>query len=163
MKADKEQLGIEFWERMKPVIGDTPYAWAAQNRIPKSSFQSAYERKAKPLNKTLDKWAELARLNPEWLKTGIGHPKRQPSRTKDDLTELANEAFATQEFINPLHLAEALEILEDVLLRTNRTMSYESKAEMLIKICHLLDNIDESNVKQSMKAIIDIVSEAKAS
>ena len=27
MKADKEQLGIEFWERMKPVIGDTPYAW----------------------------------------------------------------------------------------------------------------------------------------
>jgi biopolymer transport protein TolQ len=70
MKADKKQLGEEFWERMKPIIGDSPYSWASQHGIPKSSFQSAYERRAKPLDKTLDKWAELIGVDAHWLKTG---------------------------------------------------------------------------------------------
>ena len=54
MKKNKEQLGLEFWERMNTLIGDErPYSWAVRHDIPKGSFQSAYERKAKPLDKRL--------------------------------------------------------------------------------------------------------------
>lgn len=145
MKADKKQLGEEFWERMELVIGDSPYSWASQHGIPKSSFQSAYERRAKPLDKTLDKWAKLTGLDAHWLKTGAY--KVEPNEF--GITEIypANGvSIEPMEYEEPEHiknmnpnlLIEALAMVEEVLTETGKQMDAMNKAEFTLRVYELL-------------------------
>ena len=152
MKKNKEQLGLEFWERMNTLIGDErPYSWAVRHDIPKGSFQSAYERKAKPLDKTLDKWAELIGVNAHWLKTGQGNPQ-VPTITLDLPPEYNDHQQAIQN-ISMGRLMEALIFVDEFLEETNRTMTAEHKAELVIKVCHLLAIMPEldDDQKQALK------------
>ena len=156
MKADKKKLGEEFWERMELVIGDSPYSWASQHGIPKSSFQSAYERRAKPLDKTLDKWAKLTGLNAHWLKTGQGNPQA-PTITLDLPPEYNDHQQAIQN-ISMGRLMEALIFVDEFLEETNRTMTAEHKAELVIKVCHLLAIMPEldDDQKRALKDTLKI-------
>lgn len=149
MKADKKQLGEEFWERMKPIIGDSPYSWASQHGIPKSSFQSAYERKAKPLDKTLDKWAKLIGVDETWLKTGAYKVEPNDVSREWGITEIypANgisiepSDYQQPEHIkdmNPTLLIEAMTMVEEVLTETGRTMEAMHKAEFVLRVYELL-------------------------
>lgn len=145
MKADKKQLGEEFWERMELVIGDSPYSWASQHGIPKSSFQSAYERRAKPLDKTLDKWAKLTGLDAHWLKTGAY--KVEPNEFGITESYPANGvSIGPMEYeepehiknMNPTLLMEALAMVEEVLTETGKQMDAMSKAEFTLRVYELL-------------------------
>lgn len=146
MKKNKEQLGLEFWERMNILIGDErPYSWAVRHDIPKGSFQSAYERKSKPLDRTLDKWAELIGVDAHWLKTGAY--KVEPNEF--GITEIypANGVsiepmeYEEPEHIknmNPTLLMEALAMVEEVLTETGKQMDAMSKAEFTLRVYELL-------------------------
>ena len=149
MKADKKQLGEEFWERMKLVIGDSPYSWASQHGIPKSSFQSAYERKAKPLDKTLDKWAKLIGVDETWLKTGAYKVEPNDVSREWGITEvypingvhIEPSDYQQPEHIkdmNPALLIEAMTMVEEVLTETGRTMEAMHKAEFVLRVYELL-------------------------
>ena len=146
MKKNKEQLGLEFWERMNILIGDErPYSWAVRHDIPKGSFQSAYERKSKPLDRTLDKWAELIGVDAHWLKTGAY--KVEPNEF--GITEIypANGVsiepmeYEEPEHIkdmNPVLLMEALAMVEEVLTETGKQMNAMNKAEFTLRVYELL-------------------------
>ena len=145
MKADKKQLGEEFWERMKLVIGDSPYSWASQHGIPKSSFQSAYERRAKPLDKTLDKWAKLTGLDAHWLKTGAYKVKPNEFGITESYpangVSIEPSDYQQPEHIkdmNPTLLIEAMAMVEEVLTETGRTMEAMHKAELVLRVYELL-------------------------
>ena len=150
MKKNKEQLGLEFWERMNTLIGDErPYSWAVRHDIPKGSFQSAYERKAKPLDKTLDKWAELIGVDAHWLKTGAYKVEPNDVSREWGITEvypingvhIEPSDYQQPEHIkdmNPTLLIEAMAMVEEVLTETGRTMEAMHKAELVLRVYELL-------------------------
>jgi len=145
MKADKKKLGEEFWERMELVIGDSPYSWASQHGIPKSSFQSAYERRAKPLDKTLDKWAKLTGLDAHWLKTGAYKVKPNEFGITEiypangvSIEPMEYEEPEHIKNMNPTLLMEALAMVEEVLTETGKQMDAMSKAEFTLRVYELL-------------------------
>ena len=150
MKKNKEQLGLEFWERMNILIGDErPYSWAVRHGIPKGSFQSALERKSKPLDRTLDKWAELIGVDAHWLKTGAYKVEPNELSKEWGITEIypvngvSIEPSHYQEpehikNMNPSLLIEALAMVEEVLTETGKQMDAMNKAEFVLRVYELL-------------------------
>lgn len=83
MQKTKEQAGEDFWQRIESLIGEErPYSWCARVGINKGSFQSAYNRRSRPLDQTINKWADKIGVSSEWLKMGLGQP--YPGASKAD-------------------------------------------------------------------------------
>lgn len=159
MQKSKEQKAKEFWERINMLIqGENPYSWAVDKGINRSTFQSAYSRGSRPLDRTIEEWAELIGVDAHWLKTGEGNPFGLPNAE-----DLINETLTMRQAFKPTHLADALEILDTVLKTTGKTMDYESQAEMIIKICYFLDNAGEMTPKETMSTILTMLEQVKAS
>jgi hypothetical protein len=159
MQKNKEQKAKEFWDRINSLIqGENPYSWAVGHGINRSTFQSAYTRGSRPLDKTIDEWAELIGVDANWLKTGHGNPFCLPSAE-----EVINETIMMRQAFKPTHLADALEILDSVLKSTGKTMDYESQAEMIIKLCYFLDNSEDMSPKQTMSTILTMLDQVQAS
>ncbi len=74
-KPEKELDAQQFWQRLNELIGSAePFAWAKQQGITKSTFQSSRERGTRPLSRTVKVWAEQIGCNYEWLMEGVGTP-----------------------------------------------------------------------------------------
>lgn len=133
MQKTKEQLGEEFWQRVETLMGEErPYSWCVRIGINKGSFQSAYNRRARPLDQTINKWADKIGVNSEWLKTGKGDP--------DDLnpSQPVMQAMPDTDGIDMAMMVEALTIVDDHLTAHNKRMDSDKKAELVVSIYDLL-------------------------
>ena len=140
MQKTKEQLGEEFWQRIETLMGDErPYSWCARVGINKGSFQSAYNRRARPLDQTIAKWADKIGVSSEWLKTGIdtSHASSEAdvplkSHKAPDIADIDTDGIDMDIMI------EALTIVESYLIEQNKRMQADKKAELVVSIYDLL-------------------------
>ncbi len=132
MQKTKEQLGEEFWQRVETLMGEErPYSWCARVGITKGSFQSAYNRRSRPLDQTINKWADKIGIDSEWLKTGVGDPY-------DPSPQPLNQAMPDTDGIDTTVMIEALTIVEDYLTQHDKRMDSDKKAELIVHIYDLL-------------------------
>ena len=148
MQKDKKQIGKEFWLRIDSLIdGENPYSWAASHGINKSTFQSAIERGTKPLDRTVEKWANKIGVDYNWLNTGVGVPYKssdtaekgvdhnvesQPQPVTPSLATVDTDGIDMQMMI------EALTIVDNYLSEHHKRMAPERKAELVVAIYDLL-------------------------
>ena len=95
-------------------------------------------------------------VNAHWLKTGQGNPQ-VPTITLDLPPEYNDHQQAIQN-ISMGRLMEALIFVDEFLEETNRTMTAEHKAELVIKVCHLLAIMPEldDDQKRALKDTLKI-------
>ena len=150
MQKNKEQKAKEFWDRINSLIqGENPYSWAVEKGINRSTFQSAYTRGSRPLDRTIDEWAKLIGVDETWLKTGAYKVEPNDVSREWGITEVypANGVsiepsdYQQPEHIkdmNPTLLIEAMTMVEEVLTETGRTMEAMHKAEFVLRVYELL-------------------------
>jgi hypothetical protein len=127
-KLSREEAAVAFWERLDWLIGDErPYAWATSKGINRSGFQSARERRTKPLSKTVQDWATKIGCSFEWLDTGEGEP------FPGDKPAL-NPEFVLDKDINYEVLEKSFETLDVILSNSRQLMTPSEKARLIITI-----------------------------
>lgn len=159
-KGITQNHDLEFWQRMDLLIGDErPYPWAEAKGINKSAFQSARNRKKKPLPKTVKIWAEQIGCSYEWLNNGVGDPfsAEQQSSAQPE-APVQSEKNDVAQGIDKYLLTQAIETAEKALDIANGTMTPENKAEF---ISTLYFNTNLNNVSEELlKACVSLIEKA---
>lgn len=161
MQMDTTQdRDLKFWERMEFLIGEErPYPWAESKGINKSAFQSAKNRKKKPLPKTVKLWAELIGCSYQWLNEGIGEPfsdMQEKPEQADAIVQSGKTDIPIS--IDKELLTQSIETAEKALLIANGTMTPEKKAEF---ISTLYFNNNVNNISEELlKACISLIEKA---
>lgn len=147
MQKDKKTDGEEFWERMDILIGDSrPYSWAESLGIKKSGFQSARTRRAKPLPKTVEDWAQKIGCSFAWLNSGVGEPVVLPVEQKPSLSILTPKQregvalisrLGSSTLLNDINkelLEQCFDVTDGALEATFSSMRADDKSDFIIKL-----------------------------
>lgn len=138
MQKSKERLGEEFWLRIEMLMnGQNPYSWATSYGINKSTFQSAMDRGTKPLDRTVEKWADKLGVDYNWLNMGVGEPHPDDLEQPQELA-LSIPAALNTEGIDLDTMVEALTIVDTFLIENNKRMTSDKKAELTVMVYDLL-------------------------
>ncbi|MFN3289330.1 MAG: hypothetical protein ACK410_02660 [Acinetobacter sp.] len=156
---DTQDRDLKFWERMDLLIGDErPYPWAETKGINKSAFQSARNRKKKPLPKTVKAWAEKIGCNYAWLNEGIGEPYGETAGEVISGMNVSKQGTESALAINKYLLTQSIETAEKALQIANGTMTSEDKAEFITTL-FLNENLNHLN-EELLKACISLIEKA---
>lgn len=181
MREEKKLKAELFWQRLESLMGaEEPYAWAARHALNKGTFQSARNRRSKPLSKTLKGWSIQLGCNFEWLDQGIGeiYPcgddepyadqnrkklfgfaqerAREEKRIQSPMQPIASSSVGYSEYSKPnselLYLA--ISTLFEVLETTKKSLSPDEQTSAVMRLYDLYSDKGTKDIKTHLLEVI---------
>ncbi|WP_448760966.1 hypothetical protein [Acinetobacter tandoii] len=158
MQKSKEQLALEFWQRIDTLIGDErPYVWVDSVGIKRATFQSAKTRGTMPLPKTIKDWSTKIGCSYEWLLKGAGSAFPDMSETKQAPAHstVVDAGLTISTEIDRDKLEKAFFTTEQTLSAQHKVMSPDAKSEFIVMLyTALIDNSLQTFDNQLLKIAI---------
>lgn len=164
-----------------------PFSFANRIGVGKSTFHSIWTKGSTSIHRsTAQKIADATGVDVDWLHKGVGvpyphegrviHPKdgtefdhlpkeladslrqeelRQRNRSAD---EVMQEGFEMRQGFNPDYIADALDIIDEVVATADVCINNHTKAELIIQLCSLMNTTDDmDNIKKSISSVLKIL------
>ncbi|MGP4733444.1 MULTISPECIES: helix-turn-helix domain-containing protein [unclassified Psychrobacter] len=166
---------------------EQPFSFATRVGISSSTFHGIWTKGSTSIHRgTAKKIAEATGVDVDWLHKGVGvpyphegrvlHPSdgkefdsfpkdiaeglkqevvRQRSRSAN---EVMQEGIEMRLGFNPDYIADALDIIDDVVATTGIRIDNHTKAEFIMKLCSLLNTEeDKDKVKQTLSSLLQMI------
>lgn len=166
---------------------EQPFSFATRVGISSSTFHGIWTKGSTSIHRsTAKKIAEATGVDVDWLHKGIGvpypnegriiHPSdgtefdnfpkhiadglkqeqvRQRSRTVDEVIQEGREMRLG---FNPDYIADALDIIDEVVATADVRIDNHTKAELIIQLCSSMNTTnDMDNIKRSIYSVLNIV------
>ena len=156
---------------------DYPFSFATRVGLNKSTFHNIWTKGSHNIHlSTAKKIADATGVNVDWLHKGIGEPydnkvKNYPDFTKQiflpqrqprTAEDVINEGLEMRLGFNPDYIANALDIIDDIVASSNVHIDTNTKAELIIQLCSLMNTTDDmDNVKKSISSVLKILKTKK--
>lgn len=166
---------------------EQPFSFATRAGISSSTFHGIWTKGSTSIHRsTAKKIADATGVDVDWLHKGVGvpyphegrviYPKdgtefdhlpkemaeglrqeelRQRSRSAD---EVMQEGLEMRLGFNPDYIADALDIIDEVVATSDIRINNHTKAELIIQLCSLMNTTDDmDNIKKSISSVLKIL------
>lgn len=166
---------------------EQPFSFATRVGLNSSTFHGIWTKGSTSIHRsTAKKIADATGVDVDWLHKGVGTPyphegrvvkpsdgtefdrlpeslaqglkqeqMRQNARTAD---EVMQEGFDLRLGFNPDYIEDALDIIDDIVASADVQMDNHTKADLIIKLCALMNTADDMDTaKKSIATVLKVL------
>ncbi len=164
-----------------------PFSFANRVGLGKSTFHSIWTKGSTSIHRsTAKKIADATGVDVDWLHKGVGTPYPNEGRTvqpKDDnefddlpqhiaeglkqeqtrqsartADEVMQEGVEMRLGFHPDYIADALDIIDEVVEIADVRIDNQTKANLIIQLCSLMNTTDDmDNIKRSISSVLQVL------
>lgn len=163
---------------------DYPFSFATRVGLNKSTFHNIWTKGSDNIHlSTAKKIADATDVNVDWLHKGIGRPYPHEGRIVNpsdgsefdnlheplatDLRKKVSKQMTVEEKMqersemrlgfNPDYIADALDIIDQVVEAADVHISNQTKAELIVQICSAMNSPDGDGVKKAVSTVLKLI------